>query len=138
MLKCRMEYPNISTYLGRRQERMHLDHSMSGEDTYVRCGQWTHLHPSQRGCTSILCVRRGQQTHLDPSQERIEYTGTFTLHIRRGHTLILCRHGREAQRRWRWMNEKQRDAWKCQQIKGASVVDPPVSTMQPSHMIAAC
>ena len=50
--KCRMEFPNIS----RRQERIHLD-PMSGEDrsrSYVRCGEWTHLHPGQRGCTSIL------------------------------------------------------------------------------------
>ena len=91
-------------------ERTHLD-PMSREDT---TRSWSVV---RRGYTSILCQERtrldpmsdewtrlhpGQErVHLNPTlsgedsehQETIEYT--FTLHIRRGHTSILCRHGRE-------------------------------------------
>ena len=71
MLKCRIEhYSSISVDV----RRGYTSILWSGEDrprSYVRCGQWTHLHPGQRGCTSILCQERTANA-LDPSQERIE------------------------------------------------------------------
>jgi hypothetical protein len=64
---------------------------MSGEDTpqsrKIRKGQLTRLDPMPEENTVHLNPMSGEDSDFDPGQERIHLD---RLHVRRGHTSILC------------------------------------------------
>ena len=129
--------------------------SWSGEDSpgsYIRKDSWyASILYQERTVDTQSYIRRGQWTHLNPgSGENSEHTSILVrrgyLHIRRGHTSILCQYGREtsrsliiigrprlqAPRLWRWVEKTawlwslkgnkpgwgtRRNVKKCQQTK---------------------
>src|ERR1700735_2852104 len=82
------------------QSREDTPQSWSGEYTSIlyQEGQLTRLNPisgEDSRHTSILCQERTVNTPQSSSGENSEHTSIL---VRRGHTSILCGHGRETSR----------------------------------------